>query len=375
MLAVDEAAAKALGVNAGPLTAKRLQAILTAADGSGVAQQLRDRANASTATAKLAVLLKVLVPEPERQAITEGKLKRLIVVPDGPLALLPFETLVVSPGEQPKYLLDVGPPVIYGPSATVLYNLQTRPRTAATSAAEPVLSVGDPAYPTAPTALAAADSALGALSAASRYRSAGGQLSRLPHSGLETLWVSRVFQDEGISSVRLVGEAATKANVRANAAGRQVVHLACHGRVDTSYGNFYGALALAPGQQASSNPADDGFLTLAEICQLDLKGCELAILSACDTNAGPQQRGEGSWALSRGFLVAGARRVVASNWLVDDQAAATLVSYFCGGVAQAQKGGPVDYCQALHNAKRWVRQQDKWKSPYYWGTFVLVGPP
>ena len=55
-------------------------------------------------------------------------------------------------------------------------------------------------------------------------------------------------------------------------------------------------------------------------CELAIKDCELAILSACETNYGPQQKGEGVWALSRGFLVAGARRVVASNWLVDDEA-------------------------------------------------------
>ena len=70
----------------------------------------------------------------------------------------------------------------------------------------------------------------------------------------------------------------------------------------------------------------------------------------------------------------GSRRVVASNWLVDDQAAASLVSYFCSGVAKGEKSGRVDYAEALHNAKRWVRQQDKWQSPYYWATFVLVGP-
>jgi hypothetical protein len=82
-------------------------------------------------------------------------------------------------------------------------------------------------------------------------------------------------------------------------------------------------LALTPGPPGSP-PANDGFLTLAEIYELDLKGCELAILSACQTNFGPEQRGEGVVALSRGFLAAGARRVLASNWLVDDEAAASL---------------------------------------------------
>ena len=73
--------------------------------------------------------------------------------------------------------------------------------------------------------------------------------------------------------------------------------------------------------------------------------------------------------------MAGSRRVVASNWLVDDEAAASLISYFCSSIARARRAGrPPDYAAALHKAKRWVRQQEKWKSPYYWGTFVLVGP-
>jgi CHAT domain-containing protein len=83
-------------------------------------------------------------------------------------------------------------------------------------------------------------------------------------------------------------------------------------------------------------------------------------------NVGPHQRGEGVWALSRGFLVAGARRVVAS-----------LVSYFGSLIAKAEAAGEKpDYAEALWNAKRWVRnhKKEQWHNPYYWGTFVLLGP-
>ena len=138
-------------------------------------------------------------------------------------------------------------------------------------------------------------------------------------------------------------------------------------------GNYFGALALTPGGVAGIS-ADDGFLTLSEIYSLDLKHCELALLSACETNLGPQQKGEGTWALSRGFLVDGARRVVASNWLVDDEAAASLVSIFCSAIGKGEKAGSLDYAEALQLAKRRIREQEKWKSPYYWGAFVLVGP-
>ncbi len=65
----------------------------------------------------------------------------------------------------------------------------------------------------------------------------------------------------------------------------------------------------------------------------------------------------------------------AGNWLVDDEAAATLVSYYCSGLAQSEQAGQTpDYAQALQTAKRLIRQQKKWECPYYWGTFVLVGP-
>ncbi len=68
--------------------------------------------------------------------------------------------------------------------------------------------------------------------------------------------------------------------------------------------------------------------------------------------------------------------MVASNWLVDDEAAASLVSRFCGGLAQSEKAGKVvDYAASLQEAKRWVRKQEKWRSPYYWASLVLVGPP
>jgi len=276
---------------------------------------------------------------------------------------------VVEGRKDPKYLLDVGPPVTYAQSATVLISLAERRGSAGSGDREPVLALGDPAYP-------GAELAGGALTARSRFSLAGGKLPRLPYSGLEAQWVAKAFQNAGVKAGVFTGASATEAGVRYWAPGRKLVHLACHGLTDQSLGNFYGALALAPGPSAGADPADDGFLMLAEICALDLKGCELAILSACQTNFGPQQKGEGTWSLSRGFLVGGARRVVASNWLVDDEAAASLVSIYCTLLAKAEKqGGPVEYARSLHEAKRWVRKQEKWKAPYYWASLVLVGPP
>ncbi len=375
-LSVNVEQARQLAVDAGPLTATRLQQVLAPAEGKGLLGRLRHPAQSSELTQELHVLWHVLIPQPEREALRAGRFKTLIVLPDGLLASLPFDALVVGPGGNPTYLLDAGPPVAYGPSATVLQNLMQRPAVQTPPGREPVLTVGDPLYESGTQVSLAGDQpgALDAITVQSRYRSIGGQLERLPFSGWETVWLQRIFGKHGIGVVQFKRANATEANIRQAITGRQIVHLACHGLVDRRYGNLFGALALTPANP--NNPNDDGFLTLAEVYELDLSGCKLAILSACDTNVGPEQRGEGAWALSRGFLVAGARRVVASNWVVDDEAAASLVSIFCTHLARAQaEENTLDYAEALRAAKRWTRNQEKWQSPYYWASMVLVGPP
>jgi CHAT domain-containing protein len=125
---------------------------------------------------------------------------------------------------------------------------------------------------------------------------------------------------------------------------------------------------------------------LSEIEPSAMQGCELALLSACRTNVGPHQRGEGVWAMSRGFLSAGCRRVVATNWNVDDQAAQSLVRRFAdllAGSLQHRQGdfATVEYARSLHAAKQCIRRgrdhegrdYPQWKKPAYWAAFQLMG--
>jgi CHAT domain-containing protein len=79
--------------------------------------------------------------------------------------------------------------------------------------------------------------------------------------------------------------------------------------------------------------------------------------------------------LARAFLAAGARDVVCSQWSVDDAASAALVSEFFRNLSpQLHSGGTVDFAQSLRDARRSVRNQAAWTSPYFWAPFVLVGP-
>lgn len=365
-LTIDEAQAQALGVEPGKLNESKLSAILQGE--KGVLSLLSRRGHSDGLDAQLGALHQVLFPAGEAREVTDQSAGLLTIIPDGLLALLPFEALIVSDSDQTRYLLDAGPPINYAPSATVWHFLQHR-AASATVAREPILTLGDPRYAKSP-----ADDVLATRydvrSGDSRFRSA---LARLPHSGNEAHWVKQHFEKQGQSSLMLTQAHATEARLRAAATGRKILHLACHGMADASYGNLFGCLALTPGP--SSDPDDDGFLYAAEISGLDLRACDLAILSACQTNFGPEQSGEGVWNLSRAFLAAGARRVVASDWLVDDEAGATLVSYLASYVAQSPSAeGSHATAVALRKAKQQLRRNSQWQHPFYWSGLVLIGP-
>ncbi len=367
-LTLSDSQAQELNESTGPVTSDVLFRLLNSESG-GLLRSLKSNAAPSQWQRRLSLLSAILLPDQIRTLVVDSHFKRLVVLPDGALTMMPLEALTAGSTDENSYLLDVAPPMVYAPSFTVLKQLLKRQAASPITNRDDILSVSDPAYDTA-----GADTNSVLANASRDYGSLGGQLTRLPYTATESTWLAEVFTKNGRKVLKLSGAKATEANVKLEMTGSKVLHFACHGLTDQSHGNLFGALALTPGRD-HSRADDDGFLTLSEIYRLDLRSCELAMLSACDTNFGPQQRGEGTWALSRGFLVAGSRRVAASNWLVDDEAAASLVSYFAGGVASdLGKSAQPDYAKRLYDAKRWVRQQSKWSNPYFWGGFVLVGP-
>jgi CHAT domain-containing protein len=112
----------------------------------------------------------------------------------------------------------------------------------------------------------------------------------------------------------------------------------------------------------------EGFLRLHEIYGLRLE-TELVTLSACRTAFGRELRGEGLAGLSQGFLAAGASRVLASLWDVDDRATAELMTRFYTALLVEQRPA----ADALRQAQAALRRDPRWRSPYYWAGFVLQG--
>jgi len=114
----------------------------------------------------------------------------------------------------------------------------------------------------------------------------------------------------------------------------------------------------------------NGFLTTHDVFGLKLPA-DLIVLSSCKSGLGKNFTGEGMVGLTRGFMYAGAARVMVSLWDVNDEATAVLMTHFYAGVLERH----LTPATALREAQLALMRETKWKSPYYWAGFVLQGEP
>jgi CHAT domain-containing protein len=146
-----------------------------------------------------------------------------------------------------------------------------------------------------------------------------------------------------------------------------MVHFATHALVNPSHPYLSGLLLSLVDEHGKQM---DGFLSLNQIYNLNLMA-DLVVLSACQTATGKEVKGEGIIGLTRGFMYAGAPRVVASLWKVDDAATAEMVKLFYRAMLK-QRLRPA---AALQAAQIEISKHKLWSSPYYWAAFVLQGEP
>jgi CHAT domain-containing protein len=301
--------------------------------------------------------------------------KQLLIVADGALHQLPFESLLLPESaadsdRKVHYAIDDLPPMRYGPSLSVLVGITQR-KAQADVKSEQLLTVGNPAYP--------------AIDRQSQISSWKELLRQISNS--ETGFVPLVHAEEECDSVyasfeespaatrtKLVQAAATEAAVRQHIGASRFIHIAAHGCVDYQNDNLFGALVFTPGAEVN-NSQNDGLLQLREIYALNFSTCELAVLSACQTYVGPQRPLEAGTSMARAFLEQGAKRVVCSQWSTDDRATTELMKSFFDAIQAARSAGEeIDYAAALQVAKRAIRQNpERASSPKYWAPFVLVG--
>lgn len=214
-------------------------------------------------------------------------------------------------------------------------------------------------------------------------------VSPLPGTKVELDNISKILKAANYNVTQRMQKEATEKSIKSIKAP-MIVHIATHGYFlqDTkgSHGSVYGVnaenasnnpllrsgLILADAKGAiSNNPSDisgseNGILTAYEAMNLDLEGTDLVIMSACETGLGDVKSGEGVYGLQRSFLVAGADALIMSLWKVDDEATQLLMSNFYSNWI---KGGNKQ--KAFKQAQ--VQLMTKYKEPYYWGAFVMIG--
>ncbi|MCK4236742.1 MAG: CHAT domain-containing protein, partial [Candidatus Krumholzibacteria bacterium] len=279
-----------------------------------------------------------------------SKAKKLVIVPDGVLFEVPFELLLTKEPEEDEgwenqpYLVR-SYATVYAPSSSVYLKLsRTKERKKYSS---DLLAFGDPDF-----------SMLERM-----HGGEGAALSRLPHTRAEVLSVGSRIKDErkGIFLGKEASEAKLKEKLRERSS--KIVHLATHGLVNP-VDPVSSSIVLCP----DSIIGEDGYLHTLEILSLPFD-VGLVVASACESARGRVSRGEGVVGLSRAFIAAGARGVVASLWAVSDESTAELMKTFYERMLGKKKPA----AEAMKDARLALIDNPRYAHPFYWSAFIVIG--
>ena len=292
--------------------------------------------------------------------------RRLVIVPDGALHYVPMAALPTAVGQHRPLIFDNE--VVVLPSASTLAGLRSE-AAARTPALKTVAVLADPVFDEQDPRVRMARKQSASAGPAS--------VSPLPESVDRSVLVRLVGsrrEAAGILALVPPGQgrqaldfAASRATATAgDLAGYRLVHFATHGFLDNVHPELSGLVLSLVDEKGH---AQDGFLRLHEVYNLKLPA-DLVVLSACQTGLGKEVRGEGLVGLTRGFMYAGATRVMTSLWKVDDKATAELMKRFYEGMLGPRRLSPA---AALRAAQVGLAEQKRWRAPYYWAGFVLQG--
>lgn len=322
---------------------------------------VRARGEDDAAAAKLSAL--VLAPAAR---LLGGR--RLVVVADGALQYIPFAALPLPAADDARPAraepLLVRHEVVSLPSASTLavQRQLLAGRAEAPRMPQTVAVLADPVFQADDPRLRRSGSAASAPAAGAGLASRG--FVRLAWSRAEAEAIARLAGG-GRSFVATDFDANLETLTGGRLRGYDVIHLATHGVLDAGHPALSGLVLSLVDRDGRERP---GFLSLSGIYNLDL-GADLVVLSGCETALGREVKGEGLVGLARGFLHAGAARVAASLWRVQDRATAELMGYFYAALLRDGERPPA----ALRQAQLSMLRDSRWSDPYHWAAFVLYG--
>lgn len=306
--------------------------------------------------------------------------KRLVIVADGALQRVSFAALPLAGNavEKPRRLID-DHEIVYEPSASVLAlqrsELANRKRAphAVAILANPVFASDDarvaalterkpPTNGPKPGGNALQPNATSRGDVSRALDDVGlGRFPQLPSSAVEAQKIVAVAP-KGESKTALDFDASREKAMSGEMSEYRIVHFATHAVVDYEHPELSGIVLSLVDRKGQPQ---DGYLRLHDIYNLNLPA-DLIVLSACQTGVGKEIKGEGLIALTRGFMYAGAERVVASLWKVDDTATAELMGQFYKQMfVSGQRPAAALRAAQITLAKK--------RSPADWAGFVLQG--
>ena len=194
----------------------------------------------------------------------------------------------------------------------------------------------------------------------------GQPLARLPYSRKEALAIAALVP-AGQQKILLDFEVNYQTATSAELGEYRFVHFATHGLLDAQDPELSGILLSLVDREGK--PQENGILRLGDVYNLRMP-VEMVSLSACETALGKFIRGEGLVGLTRGFMYAGAPRVMASLWKVEEEATAELMKTFYEGVLGKQQLRPA---AALREAQIEMWRRPNRRAPFYWSAFVMQG--
>jgi len=278
------------------------------------------------------------------EALIEPALKQLqgintvCIVPDGVLWTLPFQALTTARG---RYLIEEYA-LSYAPSLSVRNEMKSSP--ARTKTAGSLIAFGNPVI--------------------GRDEKLIQDLCPLPEAETEVDSVASAVRSR--AKKVLVGRDATEKTFKTLASEYATIHLATHGVIDNR-DPLYSHLLLT---KTEGDVENDGSLEAREIMNMRLNA-DLAVLSACETGSGRISPGEGVIGMSWAFFVAGTRSLVVSQWRVNSASTSQLMKNFYQALTSQPKAASKS--EALRQASLRLLKDPRYRHPFYWAGFVLVG--
>jgi len=280
--------------------------------------------------------------------------KRVLVVTDGALNYLPFAALPEPGMKGPNPVpLGIGHEVINLPSASMLPVIRSESQIRA-RAKKTIAIFADPVF-------RADDSRLHGSRVRGLLTDPQG-LPRLVNSRDEAERIFKLARRDGMKAIGL--KATRETALSTGMASYRYIHFATHSSVDPDQLAFSGLLLSEFDRHGQSKK---GLLTLQDVYAMNLNA-DLVTLSACQTAIGDEIHGEGLSGLSHAFMYAGASRVIASLWKVDDRATVVFMEAFYRALLTEHLSASA----AIKTARNSM-MHTQWSSPYFWAAFVLTG--